>query len=252
MRKRISIKTRRPGLSPEAFREHYEGRHVPLGLRYVDRFQWRRYVRNYVVAVAGASVGFDAYTEFWVDDDADDEALARFVASPDFAELDEDDRRFLDVTARFSGEVVRLPFEADLAGATGESPGLDAERADAAETAEKVALLWTSGAAPATEASACAARITRSLGDRLVDATLERVLDPPQTAPFDTLLTMRLVDAGAARMPREAMPGGPWSWLTLDPVETPADRLFGGAQLSGATPSEQTPARRPESERKPQ
>lgn len=238
MRKRISLKTRRPGLTLEAFRDHYESRHVPLGLAHVDRFQWRRYVRNYVVEALGIPVAFDGYAEFWVDDDADDEALARFVASPEFAALHEDDARFLDVGARFSAEVVAVPFEA-AAGRTRE--------AGAAKTddAEKVVMLWTAGAGVAGESAACAARITASLADRVVAATLEQVLDPAPTAPFDTLLTMFLAEARAADIPLGAMPGSPWSLLTLDPVETPADRLFGGAPTAVAP----APPCAPESER---
>lgn len=214
MRKRISLKTRRPGLSPEAFRDHYENRHVPLGLEYVDRFQWRRYVRNYVVATIGTPVAFDGYAEFWVDDEADDEALARFVASPEFATLHEDDGRFLDVEARFSGEVAAVPFQP-----RGRSRG---------DAVVKVTLLWTAGPEPAAEVVARASRITTHLGDCVVDAALEQVLDPPPKAPFDTLLTMFLADARADDVPLDTMPERPWSLLTLDPVETPADRLFGG------------------------
>ncbi len=248
MRKRISIKTRRPGLSPDAFRDHYENRHVPLGLGYVDRFQWRRYVRNYVVDVLGRPVAFDAYTEFWVDDDADDEALAQFVASPEFAALHEDDARFLDVEARFSCEVVTVPIEIAPEG----SRNADATRGEAAE---KVTLLWTSDGEATAESAAHASAITTALAGRVLDATLEQVLDPPPTAPFDTLLTLFLCDARAVDVPVDRLPMGSWSLLTLDPVETPADRLYGGA--SDTSDTYDTPdahdtalARAPRSERK--
>lgn len=237
MRKRISLKTRRPGLSPEAFRDHYENRHVPLGLEYVDRFQWRRYIRNYVVGTVGTSVAFDGYTEFWVDDEADDEALARFVASPEFTALHEDDGRFLDVESRFSGEVEAVPFQRH-----GRSRGNEPAKGDAVE---KVTLLWTAGPEPAAEVAARASRITTHLADRVVDATLEQVLDAPPKAPFDTLLTMFLADARADDVPLDTMPERPWSLLTLDPVETPADRLFGGTGTDGA----HAPSRVPQSER---
>ncbi|MBW2422712.1 MAG: EthD domain-containing protein [Deltaproteobacteria bacterium] len=234
MRKRISLKTRRPGLSPGAFRDHYENRHVPLGLAFVDRFQWRRYVRNYVLEVIGAPIAFDGYTEFWVDDDANDEVLARFVASPEFEVLKEDDRRFLDVEARFSCEVVEVPF-----GRNARDPGPDAPAA-------KVALLWKSGPAPARDVAALARRITEPVADGIAEATLEEVVDPPPTAPFDTLLTLRLAADLAADLAVDALPATSWSLLTLDPVETPADRLFGGSRTasadlaSAATPSERT------------
>ncbi|MFP8875729.1 MAG: EthD domain-containing protein, partial [Myxococcota bacterium] len=105
MIKLLSFKTRHPDLTPEAFREHYEESHVPLGLSFIDRFRWRRYVRNYVVGPALGRVDFDCVTEFWVSGRQDQERIAEFVGSPEFRILDEDDRRFLDVTRRLSFEV---------------------------------------------------------------------------------------------------------------------------------------------------
>lgn len=224
MRKRISLKTRRAGLSAEAFRDHYENRHVPLGLGFVDRFQWRRYVRNYVIEAIGTPVGFDGYTEFWVDDDANDDLLAKFIASPEFDVLKEDDERFLDTEARFSCEVVRAPFEQEPPGGRSHP---DTETA-------KVALLWKTGAARSPESAALARRITRPVADHILEATLEQVVDPPTTAPFDTLLTLHLANARATDLDVDAMPAPPWSLLTLDPVETPTDRLFGGARSVSA------------------
>ena len=51
MIKLLSVKTRREGSTREAFRKHYEERHVPLGLGFIDRFRWRKYVRNHVLEV---------------------------------------------------------------------------------------------------------------------------------------------------------------------------------------------------------
>ncbi len=105
MIKLLSFKTRRPDLTPAAFRSHYEQRHVPLGLSFIDHFRWRKYVRNYVVSPAPASVDFDCMTEFWVAGREDQQRTAEFVDSPEFSVLDDDDRRFLDVTRRLSFEV---------------------------------------------------------------------------------------------------------------------------------------------------
>lgn len=225
MRKKISLKTRRPGLSHAAFREHYEDRHVPLGLAYVDRFRWRRYVRNYVLDQRGAPVGFDAYTEFWIDPDADEEALARFVASPEFHGLHADDRRFLDVDARFSCDVVEIPLD----------PG--ARDAADAGPVSKLTLLWRSEPVAASEAVGLVHRITAPVADQLVAASLDRVLEPPATAPFDHLLTLRLASAGAgaSALDASAIPWERWSLLTVEPVETPASKLYGaGDSLAAA------------------
>lgn len=227
MRKRISLKTRRPGLTPEAFRDHYETRHVPLGLGFIDRFQWRRYVRNYVALARGAKVAFDAYTEFWIADDADDEALARFIASPEFRVLDEDDRRFLDVDARFSCEVRPIPFdrglpsveELDVAGVASR-PG-----AFAAPLA-KATLLWHDPTAASSEALAVARAATAPVVDRLAAATIERVLDPRPDAPFETLLTLRLPAEAVSDVELAPIVGLGGSLLVVDPVETPAEQLY--------------------------
>lgn len=213
MRKRISLKTRRSDRTVAEFRDHYETRHVPLGLRFIDRFQWRRYVRNHVLSVEGTPVSFDCYTEFWVDDGTDDRELERFIASDAFRVLDEDDRRFLDIERRFSGEL----REESIATAGAERP-----------VVSKRALLWRTG--PGQEehelARSVAHEIVASLGDRVVGATLDRLVgEPAPDPPFDTLLTLELADAEAV-----ALPAGPttrWSLLTVDPVETPASLLYG-------------------------
>jgi len=104
MIKLLSVKTRREGSTREAFRSHYEERHVPLGLGFIDRFRWRKYVRNHVLEVQAGRVDFDCLTEFWFASREDQESTRRFAASPEFAVLDEDDPRFLDVSKRLSFE----------------------------------------------------------------------------------------------------------------------------------------------------
>ncbi|MFO0690392.1 MAG: EthD domain-containing protein [Myxococcota bacterium] len=104
MIKLLSVKTRRDGSTRAAFRSHYEERHVPLGLGFIDRFRWAKYVRNHVLDVETGRVDFDCLTEFWFAS-RDDQASTRvFAASPEFAVLDEDDPRFLDVSKRLSFE----------------------------------------------------------------------------------------------------------------------------------------------------
>jgi len=118
MLKLLSVKTRRPDGTREAFRRHYEERHVPLGLGFIDRFRWRKYARNHVVRVHAGRCDFDCLTEFWFASREDQESTRVFAASPEFAVLDEDDPRFLDVTKRFSCELAeslvageRPPFD---------------------------------------------------------------------------------------------------------------------------------------------
>ena len=124
MIKLLSFKTRRPDLTPATFRSHYEERHVPLGLSFIDHFRWRKYVRNYVVSPVLGSVDFDCVTEFWVADREDRERTSEFAASPAFSVLDHDDRQFLDVTQRLSFEVE----ERVLAGSKSGSSSLGTDR----------------------------------------------------------------------------------------------------------------------------
>lgn len=213
MRKRISLKTRRPDLSRWQFRNHYEDRHVPLGLAFIDRFRWRRYVRNHVLSSTGAPIGFDCYAEFWVDDDFEDASLDQFIRSADFRVLDEDDRRFLDITQRHSFDVIETVMK---------------QAQYEVRTEGKVAINWSAGANPKESVVSIAERIVDSLGDRVVDAILgTRSGVVPPAAPFDTMLSLQIADAKPVVLDSAVEPGEGWSVIAVDPVETPIELLFG-------------------------
>ena len=219
MRKRISLKTRRPGLTIAEFRTHYEERHVPLGLSHIDHFRWRRYVRNYVVDRFGARVAFDGYTEFWDDEDGDD-ALNAFLASPDFERLDRDDRRFLSVDRRFSAVVAEEVLV--------ESAGYDL-------AALKYAFLWRDGDPRAV--GAFAARLVAALGDQLVEATLDRSMEQTlSNAPFTCLLSLRVTPETRLLENGRAVPGEGTALIRLDPVETPPSLLYRGRETRANSP----------------
>jgi hypothetical protein len=218
MRKRFSLKTRRPDLSREAFRSHYEGVHVPLGLTFIEHFRWRRYRRNHVLSSHGVPIGFDCYAEFWVDDDEDDSALTEFVQSPEFQVLNEDDARFLDVRQRVSFDA----RETTLAGSP-EDPKADVT----------LGIALRDDTTSSESARDRAHRLVETLGEHVVSATLdERLGDqptgPPPAAPFDLLLRLQL--EGELRPMLEAMPvaGDGLSVLVLDPVETARELLYSG------------------------
>ena len=221
MRKRISLKTRRPDLSREAFRSHYEGAHVPLGLTFIDRFHWRRYRRNHVLSSRGLPVGFDCYTEFWVDEKEDDSALTEFVQSPEFQVLNDDDARFLDVTQRVSFDV----REVSLLGS--------ADETDATDVRVTIGIALRDGATAAESTSALAERILETLGARVLSATLDARLGteptgPPPAAPFDGLLRLELDGALPAMRDSTPLGGNRSSLLVLDPVETDPALLYSG------------------------
>lgn len=214
MRKRLSLKTRRPDLSAEVFRAHYEYRHIPMGLAHVGVFQWRKYVRNYIHAPLEGAPFFDCVTEFWTADDYDDALLQDFVKSEAFQPLDQDDHLFLDISKRFS-----LDLESEvLAGAT--EP----------EGSAKTMLLWRSGGGDMNTARNAVAPVVEALADRTQFATLDvsRSLSP-DTAPFDCILTLwtKAPLTGADFSGRG--PSGPRYIANIESVETPRTQLFPGA-----------------------
>ena len=67
MHKLLLFLKRKPGLSREEFRDYYEGRHVPLCLKYMAGAE--RYVRRYLEPTPGMSEPeFDVITELWFKD----------------------------------------------------------------------------------------------------------------------------------------------------------------------------------------
>ena len=67
IQKTIALFRRRPELSREAFREHYESIHAPMAAK---RVPFTKYVRNFLAAQDEA--GFDVMTEFWREPPAGD------------------------------------------------------------------------------------------------------------------------------------------------------------------------------------
>jgi uncharacterized protein (TIGR02118 family) len=65
MVKIMLLVSRKDGVSPEEFREHYETIHAPLAARHLPHLV--RYVRNYAVDRFGGAMDCDCVTEFWFD-----------------------------------------------------------------------------------------------------------------------------------------------------------------------------------------
>jgi len=100
MVKGIALLKRKPGLSPEEFRKHYEGSHAPLALKLVPTI--RKYVRNYVTTTAfppGAEEPeYDCITEQWFDDMEGFQAMMDTAGTEDGRVIAEDEEKFLDRT----------------------------------------------------------------------------------------------------------------------------------------------------------
>lgn len=102
MIKMIAILTRRPGLTIEQFRNHYEDSHVPLVSRLMGR-DLQAYVRNYRndegnPFPVGAGADFDCITEFHFADEAAFKRAVAAIEHPDNApSVRADEAAFLDV-----------------------------------------------------------------------------------------------------------------------------------------------------------
>jgi hypothetical protein len=104
----MALARRKPGMSFEAFREHYEARHAPLALSLIP--QIHSYVRNYVrhdldhsidgFEGAGGGLGFDVVTEITYASREDYEASLRVLDDPEVRRtIAEDEERFIDRSA---------------------------------------------------------------------------------------------------------------------------------------------------------
>jgi hypothetical protein len=219
MIKLLSVKTRRPDSTREAFRRHYEERHVPLGLSFIHHFRWRKYARNHVVAVHSGQVDFDCLTEFWFANRADHASTGAFAATPEFRVLDEDDARFLDPTRR-------LAFELEERLVAGDRPAQEAPG-----TRRLAAIFERPEATPLDDFA------------RRIAADVDRLAATPALAGVRLSLDRRaavgprpselgaIVSAwagpGALLVPSELFaPFGPQAVVELEVVETPAERLW--------------------------
>lgn len=111
MAKLIFMLKRKPGITPEEFRAHYESSHARYAQKYIGHLL-TGYVRNYPNFVAldpsnippGATpepydLGYDAITEMRVKDMAAVEEIGRIFNDPEIQPiLKADERKFLDDT----------------------------------------------------------------------------------------------------------------------------------------------------------
>jgi hypothetical protein len=106
MIKVVGLLRRRPGMSREAFREHYERVHRVIGEKYLKGHAVR-YVRRYLTPLdapapdAAPGPDCDAMWEIWYPDHAAFEAAMARLAEPDaMQEIGEDVARLFDAPAR--------------------------------------------------------------------------------------------------------------------------------------------------------
>lgn len=88
MFKTLTFLKRKPGLSPEAFRDYYENYHAKLGEKLLTRA--KLYMRRYVTPLDqenGSEVEFDVITEVWFADRGDFERQMADLAQPEIIAL---------------------------------------------------------------------------------------------------------------------------------------------------------------------
>lgn len=100
MFKTMSLITRKSGLSPEQFFDHYESHHARLGEKYFPTATHyaRRYLRPVPSPVTGEApeAEYDVATEMWFTDRSAFEAAMAAVPPSAIAEIAADEERFQD------------------------------------------------------------------------------------------------------------------------------------------------------------
>lgn len=95
MIKWVLLVRRKPGITPEQFRDHYENTHAPLAMRLLPGV--RRYVRNYLLPTPHMpDPPYDAVTEFWFDSAQDAQAARDWYAADTEQTLQNDEMTFMD------------------------------------------------------------------------------------------------------------------------------------------------------------
>lgn len=100
MVKLINFLVRKPGMTPEAFRAHYENSHVPLALKTFPQILEHR--RSYPVDGGaffppGVTLPWDCVSELWFADRKGFDDLLAFMGDPvASAEIAKDGDRFID------------------------------------------------------------------------------------------------------------------------------------------------------------
>ena len=136
MIKLIFMFKRKPGLTHEQFRQHYENSHVPLVHKYLSHL-FVDYRRSYVTGALGhdsqldrtrptdRDIGFDAITELWFADETAIQEMNRITSDEAVGRLFyEDELKFFD---RAACRIVTCEEIVDPQRGTGEraSPALE-------------------------------------------------------------------------------------------------------------------------------
>jgi hypothetical protein len=207
--KNIILVNRIDGMTRDAYRQHYENVHAPLGAQW---FHFHKYLRNHVVDADPAYSEFDCLGEFWAAASA--EETARVLAGP-AAKIFEDDRALFMNTRRTGGVVE----EVLLAGAPRDI--------DPPRTRKEVLLLKIR---PGVTREAFDAAV-RTLAEGLVVAKRAKrvVLDRPVPGlgniQADGVLQVWVLGQGAVIRDLKDSAFDAFGWVATEAYETPPEIL---------------------------
>ncbi|MEL0138427.1 MAG: EthD domain-containing protein [Halieaceae bacterium] len=101
MIKVVTLLSKKPGMTREAFIDHYETHHRKIGEKYLSGYAVK-YFRRYLTpaeagAYAGAALPFDVLMEIWFPDQSTmDEAMTALMTEEAQAEIVADEERLFD------------------------------------------------------------------------------------------------------------------------------------------------------------
>lgn len=108
---------RRPGLSVEEFRRHYETVHIKLTEKYAVGLS--RYIRKYVDPMPGSPEGYelpyDVVTELWFEDEAVFWATAEHLAGGNLPEDVLEDEKYLLDRNKTQYVTATIEYESEMA-----------------------------------------------------------------------------------------------------------------------------------------
>jgi hypothetical protein len=99
--KMVRLFKRKPGITPEQFREIYETEHVPLVMRLLPYFKGytRKYIQRDPGYPLGGEVNYDVITEVTFESKDDYKRTQKALADPKISsQLEACESRFLDMT----------------------------------------------------------------------------------------------------------------------------------------------------------
>lgn len=93
----LSLIKRRPDITRDAFREHYESVHAPLALPYMEGLE--RYVRYHLEGELLGEIGFDVISAFWYRDAESIAKMMEILGGEAGKPILEDELTFMDKPA---------------------------------------------------------------------------------------------------------------------------------------------------------